>query len=124
MNKKALYSLLIILVLVIFTGCNSKKEDILKGKWKAAIEDQKIYNIDGEVVGGEEEYILECDGKGSYDMTSISSDLVSGTYTISKNTVTFKDESREVIAICDIKDKKLDCSKKAYYAKKYVKVEE
>ena len=41
MKKILLIITLIFTVTTIITGCNNKKEDIIKGKWKANIENQR-----------------------------------------------------------------------------------
>ena len=79
---------------------------------------------DNEIVGGIEDYYLECDGKGYYDLTTKKEDLANASYTISKDTVTFYDEGRQVLAICKINSNELDCSKKSYYSFKYKRIEE
>jgi hypothetical protein len=123
MKKKIILSLVIVLGLFMVTGCG-KKEDNLKGKWKAIPSNQNVYQTDlEETVGGKEDYFLECNGKGSYELKSKTEDYISGTYKVLKNKVTFYDEGRSVIAICKIDDKELDCSEKSYYAFKYTKVE-
>ena len=121
--KKIILSILIIISLFMIIGCKNK-EDVLKGKWVANIENQKIYEFDDYTVGKEEEYFLECDGKGHYDLTSISGDLANASYSIKNDTVTFYDEGREILGICVINNNELDCTKKSYYAYKYTKVEE
>ena len=120
--KKRIFSLLIVLGLFIITGCKDKYDSI-KGTWKATLENQNIYNIGDETVGGKEEYSLKCDGKGHYDLTAKSGDLANASYTIKDNVVTFYDEGREILAICKINDNKLDCLEKSNYAFKYIKVE-
>lgn len=108
------------LIMCFISGCSS--EDSLKGKWKASIENQKVYNFsDGTSRGGVEEYILECDGKGHYDLYSKSGNLANSYYKISKKSVTFFDEGRKVLAICKINNDELDCSEKSYYSTKYVR---
>ena len=121
MKNKIIYTLLIIVALIITTGCNNKY-DIWKGIWIASIENQRVYEEDN--VGGIEDYYLKCNGKGLYDLTSNSGDLANARYKISNNVVTFYDEGREILAICKIKEDVLDCTEKSYYAVKYIKVNE
>ena len=126
MKKKIIYSLLVVIGLFMITGCkNSQDEyDVLKGKWKAIPENQNIFEYLGEIVGGREDYFLECDGNGYYDLKTKTEDLANASYTISdNNVVTFYDEGKEILGICKINDNELDCSKKSYYAFKYVKME-
>ena len=121
--KKSLFNLLVILsVITVITGCSiNKKEDLLKGKWKATIEYQKDNRINKE----KDDFILECNGKGLYDLRKNKEDLANANYTISKNNVKFYDESHNVLAICKLIDnKELDCNEKSYYAYKYIKIEE
>ena len=120
--KKAIFSLFIISLFII-TGCKNK-EDVLKGKWIATTDNQRIHEFEDYTTGGEEDYYLECDGKGHYDLTSASGNRANAGYSIKGNTVTFYDEGRQVLGICKINDNELDCSEKSYYAFKYVKVEE
>ena len=122
--KKIIFSLLIIVSLFMITGCSKDKDDILKGTWKATIENQKRYKYGDDVVGGIEEYFLKCDGKGHYDLTSKSGDLANASYSIKDDTVTFYDEGREILGICTINNNELNCIKKSYYAFKYIKIEE
>lgn len=118
--KKVVSSVLVIISLFMITGCKKEESyDVLKGKWIATTENQRIY----ETSGGEEDYYLECDGKGHYDLTSDSGDLANARYSIKDNTVTFYDEGREVLGICKLNDDELDCSEKSYYSFKYTKVE-
>ena len=107
MKKKLMFSLIIVVALVIVTGCNNKeKEDSLKGRW----------------VSENENYYLISDGKGHYDVKTDEEDYVSAIYSISKNKVTFYDEGRDVLAICKLNSNELDCTEKYNYATKYVRV--
>ena len=112
--KKIVLSILIIMGVLVITGCD--KYDSLKGKWKAPIEYQKV--------GKEEDYYLECNGKGYYDLTDKSGDLANASYKVSNTKVTFYDEGRQILAICKIKGNELDCSEKSYYSFKYIKVKD
>lgn len=114
--------LLIVLGLFVIVGCKNNKYDTLKGKWKASSENQRVFENLGEIVGGKEDYYLECDGKGHYDLTTKSEDLANARYKISGNNVTFYDEGREILAKCKINKNELDCSSKSYYAIKYTKL--
>ncbi|MBR5369705.1 MAG: hypothetical protein IK137_00195 [Bacilli bacterium] len=121
MKKKIIYILILILGLFIITGCS--KYDVMKGTWKASIENQNIHHdSDNEVTGGKEDYYLKCDGEGNYDLTSKSGDLANARYVVDKNIVTFYDEGRELLSICKINGRELDCSIQSYYAFKYVKI--
>ena len=120
MRKKIFLSLLVVFCLFMITGCN--KNAVVKGKWKAIPANQKVYNDDGKIVGGKEDYFLECDGKGYYDLKDSSGDLVNAGYKVSDSKVTFYDEGQKVLAICKISDNELDCSEKSYYAFKYTKI--
>ena len=120
MKDKLIYSLLIISFILI-TGCNNKT-DILKGTWKASIENQNIYKVGNDTVGGQEDYYLECDGKGYYELKTKKEDLANASYKINKNTVTFYDEGKEILAICEINNNELDCSRRSNYAFRYIKI--
>ena len=45
--------MLLVIGLFLITGCNNDEElDALKGKWKASIEHQNVYQVDdGETIG-------------------------------------------------------------------------
>lgn len=121
MKKILLIITLIFTVTTIITGCNNKKEDIIKGKWKANVENQRKNRENKE----KDEYVLECNGKGQYDLKKQNQDLANASYKIEKNTVTFYDEGRKILALCKlINNKELDCSEKSYYAYKYIKIEQ
>ena len=120
--KKIFITLTIISITTILSGCNINKEkyDKLKGTWKAPIENQIVHDNTKE----KEEYILECDGKGLDDLRKNKQDLANSRYTIYNNKVTFYDEGRKILAICNIiNEKELDCSEKTYYSYKYIKIE-
>ena len=122
--KKIVFSLLILVSVFMLAGCEKAKYDVLKGTWEATAENQRIHEFDTYTTGGEEDYYLECDGKGHYDLTSASGNRANASYSIKNNTVTFYDEGRQVLGICKINDNELDCSEKSYYAFKYIKIEE
>ena len=122
MKKNKLLSLFVVIILFAITGCGNSKYEALKGKWKASIDNQNVYN--DETIGGKEDYFLELDEDGSYELTTKSSDLANGRYTISnKNVITFFDEGREILGICKFNNNELDCSEKSYYAFKYIKID-
>ncbi len=82
-----------------------KYSDDLKGKWIATIENQNIYQIDGnnESIGGKEDYILECDGKGNYTLILENKKTITGKYIIEKNNrITFKDDSNFLVGVCEL----------------------
>lgn len=116
MKKKCF---MLLLFLVIISGC-SNKNDLIKGDWKATTEDQKVYDDKG----GIKEYILKCYSDGSYDLKEGEQDLANSTYKISKDIVTFYDEGKEILAICQLQKNNtiLDCQKKSYYSFKYTKI--
>ena len=125
-TKKELFCLIsIIFFVTIIVVYGNSKSDVLKGKWKASVEDQIIHQFyDGSIRGGEEDYILECDGRGKYDLRDSSGDLANSGYTVSKNVVTFYDEGGKILAICKlVNNNELDCSQKSYYSIKYVRVD-
>lgn len=125
--KKRIISILIIVVTILMTGCNIKKNksDILKGSWIATIENQRVYQIgpNNETKGGKEDYFLECDGTGNYALRTKTQDLANASYTVSDNVVTFYDEGRQILAICKHNNKELDCNEKSHYAFKYTKID-
>ena len=128
MKKKVLLSLLVIIGLFSIIGCrNNKKDkyDILKGTWKATPENQYVVQIDsdGNTFGGKEDYLLKCDGNGNYSLSIQEKEMAKGSYTISNNDITFKDDANMMISLCKlIDDNELDCSKKSQYAFKYIKI--
>lgn len=111
-------------LILAITGC-TKNFDILKGEWIATTDNQNIYQTDGDEnkIGGKEDYMLECDGKGSYILNLEDNKTKTGTYTISKdNKITFKDDNSMLIGICELSnDNELNCSEKSTYAFKYTK---
>ena len=125
--KKIVISLVIVAITILMTGCIVKKNnnDILKGNWIVTIENQRVYQIgsNNETKGGKEDYYLECDGNGKYDLRTKTEDLANASYTISNNIVTFYDEGRQILAICKHNNNELDCNEKSYYAFKYTKIE-
>lgn len=123
--KKITISIIIIITIILINGCRFKKNsDILKGKWLATPKNQRVYQIgpNNETKGGKEDYYLECDGNGNYSLRTKTEDLANAGYTISKNTVTFYDEGRQILAICKYNDNGLDCNEKSFYAFKYEKM--
>ena len=101
----------------------NKSKDKIQGKWIANKENQNVYQISpNKTRGGKEDYYLECN-KGSYSLKTKTDNLANAGYSIKKNTVTFYDEGKQILAICKINDNELDCSEKSYYAFKYTKVE-
>lgn len=124
--KLKIKTILIYGILILgITGCG-KNHDVLKGEWIATIDNQNIYQIDGDgnKIGGKEDYILECNGKGSYILNLEDNHTENGTYIISKNNkITFKDDNSMLIGICELlNDNELECSEKSTYAFKYTKI--
>lgn len=106
------------------TGCR-KNFDVLKGKWIATTENQKIYQINenGDKIGGKEEYVLECDGNGNYTLTLENKITKNGKYIIGNdNKITFKDDSDLLVGICELlNDSQINCDEISTYALKYTK---
>ena len=124
--KRKLIVLAIGITLLGITGCSNNK-DILEGKWIAKTENQKIYQInkDGDTTGGKEDYILECNGKGTYTITLENKKTKNGTYNINNNIITFKDDSNLLIAECKLDNSEITCDNElSTYALKYVKYSE
>ena len=125
MKKKIVISLLLVIGLFLITGCNNDEElDALKGKWKASIEHQNVYQVDdAETIGGKDDYILECDGKGNYTITISDTDAYKGSYTIDDNSIIVKDDVNMVIGMCTlVSNKEIDCKEQSHYAYKYTKI--
>ena len=105
-------------------GCG-KELDKLHGEWTATIENQNVYQIDGSgnKVGGKEEYLLECDGKGKYTLKIENGQTKNGTYSIAEDDkITFKDDNNMLISICELSNKnEIKCNEKSTYASKYTK---
>ena len=105
-------------------GCG-KELDKLHGEWTATIENQNIYQIDGSgnKVGGKEEYVLECDGKGNYTLKIENGQIKNGTYSIAEDDkITFKDDNDMLISVCELSNKnEIRCYEKSTYASKYTK---
>ena len=121
--KRKLIILTVGITLLGITGCSNNK-DILEGKWIAKTENQKIYQInkDGDTTGGKEDYILECDGKGSYTITLENKETKGGTYNINNNIIVFKDDSDLLIAECKLDNNEITCDNEtSTYALKYTK---
>ncbi|MBQ3307513.1 MAG: hypothetical protein IJG68_04900 [Bacilli bacterium] len=126
--KKKIIGLLMIITIILVTGCSNEKNDYdsLKGNWKATTENQNIYQTgaNGETSGGKEDYILKCDGKGNYSLNTSNKEIANGSYSISDNTITFKDDGNMIIGLCKLIDnKELDCSEKSQYAFRYIRTE-
>lgn len=118
--------LLILASLFLVTGCfskNSIKYDELKGTWIALPEYQTQILINGkDIIGGEEKYYLECDGRGNAILKTKSNIIKKGTYKIIDNSITIYDESDFVSAICELVDgKEINCENVYMYAYKYIK---
>ena len=126
MKIKIIFVLLGITCVLTICSCSAKKNS-LTGKWRASIENQKIYKTDdGSAKGGNKDYILECHDDGSYDLKEGQNDLANASYKITNDKTTFYDEGGQILAICKIldNDKTLDCSEKSYYAIKYTRITE
>ncbi len=132
MKKSLLIYLLVITLLFIGCGKTNDKEekieyDILKGKWIASIENQNVYQTgpNVETNSGIEEYILECDGEGNYTISTQNREFAKGTYSISDDNITVKEDTTNmIISLCKLVDnRELDCSDKSLYAFKYTKIE-
>lgn len=111
-------------LILAITGCD-KNFDILQGEWIATTDNQNIYQTDENrnKIGGKEDYILECDGKGNYILNLEDNQIKNGTYTISKdNKIIFKDDDNMLVGVCELSnDNTLNCSEKSTYAFKYTK---
>ena len=120
--KKEIMLIFVFMVLAM-TGC-SQTTDSLNGKWIATTDNQKIYQIDknGNINGGKEDYILECDGNGKYTLTLENNQTKKGTYTIDDKNITFKDESNLLVGICELANNdEIICNETSTYASKYTK---
>lgn len=125
MKKMTFTCLLYIIMIIGITGCNNNF-DSLKGTWIANTDDQIILQIngDGDTIGGNEDYILECDGKGNYTITLDNDQTKSGTYIIEKDkNITFKDESNLLLGTCRLSENnEIYCDETSMaYAFKYTK---
>lgn len=125
MKRRIFIIILFLFIATTLTGCGTKKDE-LYGKWIAKPEDQLVFYINAkDSVGGKEDYILDINGKGGFNLTLEKKETKKGKYTIEDKTVTFKDEKDLLIAICKIKEEKeLDCREKSTYSIKYTKKED
>lgn len=124
--KKTIFAILLCGVMILgITGCK-KKSDILKGKWIATIENQRVFmiNENGDTLGGNEDYILECDGNGNYKLILENNQTKIGTYLIEEdNSIIVKDESNLLMGTCKLSnDEDINCDEASItYALKYTK---
>lgn len=111
-------------IILMITGCGTEF-DTLKGKWIATIENQNIYQVAGnnENIGGKEDYILECDGKGNYTLILEDKKTKTGKYIIKKNNrITFKDDNNFLVGVCELStDSEINCNETSTYAQKYTR---
>ncbi len=107
-------------LLLLVTACD--KSDDLKGNWSAKKEDQikMMLNNKGDTFGGNEDYLLECDGKGNYTLTLEEGKKENGTYQINEDkSVIFQTSDKLIKEKCTlISNNELACE---YYSSKYVK---
>ena len=124
MKNNILKLLAISFIFLTIVGCNKKEKEInentIKGKWIATTENQNQYIKKGkEKYGGKNDYYLECTNN-SFTLKIDDNNTIKGTYTISdSNQITFIDEEEYTLAICDLINNEIDCSKKSTYAFKY-----
>lgn len=120
MKRYYLTFIIIIVAILLISGC--KKKDVLYGTWVAAPENQIVYKLDGDNdVGGKTDYTLKCDGFGNYELFLTEPKVIKGTYTIKDDLVTFMDDTKMVVGLCEVSKTEIDCDNPAFYAIKYIK---